>query len=397
MSDSSSAQAAAIIYANEVSPTMGEVSDVVDDDDTTVVDDDTNNNNSSDDGDGGSDDAVFSCAARDIMNRVGRKVGSAALEDRRFREHFGAPFEIVRMVWDMMEEVHLLPEKCEPKHLLWTLYFLKCYPKEGPGCAAVGGSKGAIDPKTMRKWVWLLLERIGELADEVVSLGFPSCPSGIVISPPPFCHRCCPLAKPQINFESRLVDDALNDCLMSIDGTDFRVQQKGVHEKGNAWGSHKYAGKSAVRYELGIDILKGNLVWVEGPYPAGAWPDIKIFLNCLVGHLLPGERVEADNGYVGHPDKIMCPNNPGNPKRNLGMQSAARSRHETFNGRLKNWGILERTYRHDVKLHGIVFTACAVITQLCVANGEPLFEVEYGDGMNDDDDDEDDDDEEEDE
>ena len=41
MSDSSSAQAAAaIIYANEVSPTMGEVSDVVDDDDTTVVDDD---------------------------------------------------------------------------------------------------------------------------------------------------------------------------------------------------------------------------------------------------------------------------------------------------------------------------------------------------------------------
>ena len=79
MSDSSSAQAAAIIYANEVSPTMGEVSDVVDDDDTTVVDDDTNNDNSSDDGDGGSDDTVFSCAAQDIMNRVGRKVGSAAV------------------------------------------------------------------------------------------------------------------------------------------------------------------------------------------------------------------------------------------------------------------------------------------------------------------------------
>ena len=99
------------------------------------------------------------------------------------------------MVWDMMEEVHLLPEKCEPKHLLWTLYFLKCYPKEGPGCAAVGGSKGAIDPKTMRKWVWLLLERIGELADEVVSLGFPSCPSGIVISPPPFLPSLLPSRK----------------------------------------------------------------------------------------------------------------------------------------------------------------------------------------------------------
>ncbi len=183
MSDSSSAQAAPIIYPSEVSPTMGEVSDVVDDDSD---DNDTNDDETSDAGDEGvSDDAVFSCAARDIMNRVGRKVGSAAVEDRRFREHFGAPFEIVRMVWDMMVEGHLLPEKSEPKHLLWTLYFLKCYPKEGPGCAAVGGSKGAIDPKTMRKWVWLFLERIGELADEVVSVFFPSCPSGIVISPPP--------------------------------------------------------------------------------------------------------------------------------------------------------------------------------------------------------------------
>jgi len=142
---------------------------------------------------------------------------------------------------------------------------------------------------------------------------------------------------------------------MTIDGTDFRIQQKGVAKK----------GKSALRYELGIDILKGNLVWVEGPYPAGAWPDIKIFLNCLMGHLLPGKRVEADKGYVGHPDKIKCPNIDCNLVRNLGMQSAARSRHETFNGRLKNWGILERTYRHNIELHGTVFTACVVITQLC--------------------------------
>jgi hypothetical protein len=89
------------------------------------------------------------------------------------------------------------------------------------------------------------------------------------------------------------MDNELNDCLMTIDGTDFRIQQKGVTKKGNAFGSHKYAGKSALHYELGIDILKGNLVRVEGPYPAGAWPDIKIFLNCLVGHLLPGKRVEV--------------------------------------------------------------------------------------------------------
>ena len=56
---------AAAIY-DEESPTMGEVSDVVCDD-TTVVDD--NNDDMSDVDDKG-DDAMFSHATRDIMNRV---------------------------------------------------------------------------------------------------------------------------------------------------------------------------------------------------------------------------------------------------------------------------------------------------------------------------------------
>jgi hypothetical protein len=168
---------------------------------------------------------------------------------------------------------------------------------------------------------------------------------------------------------------------MTIDGTDYRIQQKGVTKKGNLFGSHKYGGKSALGYELGIDILAGNLVWVLGPYPAGRWMDVKIFDDILSNllELEPGERVEADNGYVGHANKVKCPNNDCNPPENLRVQSAARSRHETFNGCLNNWGILEKVYRHDITVHGTVFYACAVITQLSVANGEPLFEVEYGD------------------
>ncbi len=166
---------------------------------------------------------------------------------------------------------------------------------------------------------------------------------------------------------------------MTIDGTDYRIQQKGVAKKGNLFRSHKYRGKSALQYELGIDILAGNLVWFSGPYPAGRWTDVKIFDDVLSNLLEPGERVEADNGYVGRADKVKCPNNDCNPPENLGMQGKARPRHETFNGRLKNWGILEKVYRHDITVHGTVFYACAVITQLSVTNGEPLFEVEYGD------------------
>ena len=61
----------------------------------------------------------------------------------------------------------------------------------------------------------------------------------------------------------------LNNCTMTVNGTDFRIPQKGATTKRNAFVSHKYAGKSTLCYKLGVDILVGNLVWIQGPYPVG--------------------------------------------------------------------------------------------------------------------------------
>jgi hypothetical protein len=87
--------------------------------------------------------------ARDIQNRTSRCIGTAAMEDRRFRSLFGARIKIVLRVWLMLWEDGLRPKKSKPKHLLWTLYFLKVYRREAPGCSAVDGLKGAIDPKML--------------------------------------------------------------------------------------------------------------------------------------------------------------------------------------------------------------------------------------------------------
>ena len=167
-----------------------------------------------------------------------------------------------------------------------------------------------------------------------------------------------------------------NDCTMTIDGTDFRILQKGITKKGNAFASHKYVGKSALRYKLGVNILPGNLVWIQGPYPAGKYTDIKIFNKVLRNFLEPGERVEANEGYRGHPDKIRCPRNNVNPAENWAMQGRVRARHKTLNGRLKTWGILSQVFCHHITMHGDVFRASTVVTQLTIKNGEPLFEVE---------------------
>ncbi len=82
---------------------------------------------------------------------------------------------------------------------------------------------------------------------------------------------------------------------------------------------------------------------------------------------------------MGHTDKIKCPNNDCNQVENLGMQGTARSCHKMLNGCLKNWGILEKVYHHDITVHRTVFYACAVITKIAIVNSKPLFEVEYGD------------------
>jgi hypothetical protein len=128
-----------------------------------------------------------------------------------------------------------------------------------------------------------------------------------VLTPPP------PLPpQPQIVFDSQKKGDVLNNCFMIVNGTDFHVPQKGTATKGNPFVSHKYAGKSALCYELGMSILGGDLVWIQGPYPVGKFTDIKIFNKVLRHFLGPGEQVEANKGYVGHPDKIKCPHNVGN-------------------------------------------------------------------------------------
>jgi len=177
----------------------------------------------------------------------------------------------------------------------------------------------------------------------------------------------------QIVFETRKVNRSRhNDCLLTVDGVDCRVPQHGPD-----FASHKFAMKSGVRYECAVDILKGHFSWLNGPFPCGKWPDITIFRHGLMHHLDPNERVEADDGYVGeHPRKVKCPAGFANPPENEAMQQRVRNRQETLNKRLKQWEILNVPYRHELSSHGTVFRAIAVITQVAITNGEPLFPTE---------------------
>jgi hypothetical protein len=76
---------------------------------------------------------------------------------------------------------------------------------------------------------------------------------------------------------------------------------------------------------------------------------------------------------------IKCPGNNANPAKKWAMQGRVRAFYDMLNGWLKNWGILSQVFHNHISMHGDVPRACAVLTQLTIENGEPLFEVEYRD------------------
>jgi DDE superfamily endonuclease len=178
-------------------------------------------------------------------------------------------------------------------------------------------------------------------------------------------------------WENRYREDIGNVCLVSVDGTDFRIQEPTHFWKG--WHSRKFNGPG-LRYEVAISICSGDIVWIHGPFPCGHWPDIKIFRHALIYELEEGEKVEADKGYRGEAEHASVPDcNVFLSQVGRRQKALARSRHETVNKRLKQWHCLHDTFRHDLTKHGSIFRAVAVIVQVTIENGEPLFAVDYND------------------
>ena len=167
----------------------------------------------------------------------------------------------------------------------------------------------------------------------------------------------------QIEWENRLVDDIGCQCKVTVDGTDFMINQPTPFSK--TWYSHKFNGPG-VRYEIAVCIQTGDIVWYNGPKRCGSWPDLLIFTSRLAGKLGPHEFVEADATYR-HPKCRM-------PHQYVSMSDKrakddARHRHEGINGFLKSFGVLRHKFRHDLSTHANCFACCAIITQLGIDDG----------------------------
>lgn len=152
----------------------------------------------------------------------------------------------------------------------------------------------------------------------------------------------------------------------SIDGVDFSICEP--HPFNSQWYSHKFKGPG-LRYEIAVCINEPNIVWFNGPFPCGAYPDLLIFRSNLKNRLYLFEKCVSDNGYSDQKcvRAVHCSEDQQKVHKNL------RARHETVNRRLKAFSCLRNRFRHALEKHYLVFGAVVKFVQIDIMWESPLF------------------------
>lgn len=154
-----------------------------------------------------------------------------------------------------------------------------------------------------------------------------------------------------------------------MDGTDCPIAEP--HPFCSDWYSHKLNGPG-LRYEIALSIYDSELVWVNGPFPAGTYTDLKIFRRNLKDQLNEHECVVADEIYKDY--KCIRRGDLNNQDDGY-THSNIRARHENINEVIKNFNVLKSKFRHHQSLHSFCFHAVLRISQLIIKHDNPMRNV----------------------
>jgi hypothetical protein len=270
---------------------------------------------------------------------------------RQFRALYGSnPVVYAEIIEDLqtthIEKARVDSKKMSIEKLLIAMNFLKCYQSED-----VRSGPFKVSEKMVHKWGWFYTKKIQAFKEQKI------------VWPESWNDR-----------HPLLHDNDTPVFLVSVDGVHCTTS-KPIHptlSKNPKYYSHKHK-QAALMYELGISVYENKLVWMKGPKPASKH-DITVYREELMNKIPAGKRAIGDNGYRGEPSTISTPNSHDSPELHL-FKSHARARHETFNGRIKNFKCLSEQFRHGIKKHHICFEAVCVIVQYQLENGSPLFDV----------------------
>jgi hypothetical protein len=270
---------------------------------------------------------------------------------KRFRALYGSNPIVYAQIIEDLQTTHIAEARVDSKNisvekLLIAMNFLKCYQSE-----EVRSGQFRVSEKTARKWGWFYSKKIQALKEQ--KIGWPES-----------WNDGHPL----------LQDNNTPIFLVSVDGVHCTINEP-IHpklSKNPKYYSHKH-NQAALNYELGVSVYENKLVHMKGPKPASTH-DITIYREELKNKIPAGKRAIDDKGYRGEPNTISTPSSR-DPEELRRFKSRARARHESFNGRIKNFKCLAERFCHGKHKHQICFEAVCVIVQYQLEKGSPLFDV----------------------
>lgn len=148
--------------------------------------------------------------------------------------------------------------------------------------------------------------------------------------------------------------------MITVDGIDCPIKE--IWPFDESIFSKKLNGPG-YKYEIGVCIKTGAIVWVNGPFKAGRHDKTIFVEEGLKAALCEDECVEGDNAYKG--DDQLKTAEMAQTKTAKKQKGKVRGCHENVNGELKKFAVLDNVFRHDPKTrHQQCFEAVAVICQL---------------------------------
>lgn len=262
--------------------------------------------------------------------------------ERDFHAHFGVSQETVNILW-----MHICSSPSEFPftfdHLLWALYFLKVYPT-----ADVASSFWSVSQKTFHKWTWKMILFLVKTLDTV--------------------RENVPIISDRQFSISERFQNGVNMVNMVLDATECPIEKPIDWTTQNRYYSGKKK-KHTIKYEVGVQINTGKIVWVAGGLP-GSIHDLTMAKSCrIIGTLLPGERILADKGYTGDDHFLVPFKSPGSESERMWNKGINETRvivENTYN-RIKVFNCLKSTWRNDIDLHIFAFSVSCEIVNIEVS------------------------------
>ena len=149
------------------------------------------------------------------------------------------------------------------------------------------------------------------------------------------------------------------DCLLTTSAIDFPTYDptpmKSKKKGPTPYYSHHVKGP-ALRYEVGVSIFGGDIVWTNGPFRAGCTTESET-IESLKKTIDPDEIVEQFS-RLG----LSCGKKPDSDMAKK-VPNRTRDRQKMINDRLTSFKILQG-FRHGISSHISVFRAIVVFIQL---------------------------------